>query len=133
MSQLGGAHVDVEEATALAFEFVEAVETGGNDLIEHDDGVIHAPHLVRDGDKLHQHGEPWAWYDLSSEILREEFSDDRAPDDLRIQEKHRVRHQDNPVRRYYGWAETSDGAVLISTEGTSWLAEAYVPSEVNER
>jgi hypothetical protein len=125
-------YVDRDEATALASDLAEAASRRGGP-VKHDDGTVHAPHLVRAGDRLYQNGEPWAWYDLSADgAPRTDYNDAEAPDDLNVDEAHRVRHQDGPMQIYHGWVEASNGWLLVSTDGSSWTPEAYVESDEGE-
>ena len=119
-------YVDREEATALAYSFVEEAQDHPN-LVEHDDGVTHSEYLVRDGDRLRQPGEPWAWWDISGGRPRTDCDVGEAPDDLRVSEAERVRHQDAPMTTYHGWVRGAGGWVLLATDGTSWTPTAFVP------
>ena len=122
--------VDADEATALAFTLAEAAEKPGDGGVrKDDDGTVHTSYLVRRGDRLYQRGEPWAWYDLSADgAPRTDYDDEQAPDDFHFTEARQVKHQDAPMQTYHGWVEASDGWVLLSTDGTSWNPEAYVPN-----
>jgi len=126
-------YVDRDQATALASDLVEAAETHVGGPVKDDDGTVHTSYLVRDGDRLYQKGEPWAWYDLSVDGTPfTDYDDGEAPDDLRVDEAHRVRHQDAPMQTYHGWVEASNGWLLVSTDGASWTPEAYVENDGGE-
>jgi len=126
--------VSRDEATAHASDLVEAADTRvGSPVRKDDDGTVHTPYLVRDGNRLYRKKEPWAWFDVSVDgapVTDYDYS--KAPDDLRVKYASRVRHQDAPVQTYHGWVEASDGWVLLSTDGTSWSPEAYVPNDRDE-
>jgi len=111
-----------EEATSLAFTLAEAADEGEGP-IRGDDGVVRAPWLSRRGDRLFARGEPETFYDLSADGAPRTRIEDGA--DL----PHRVRHHEAPVIEIDGWHRAADGWVLISSEGTSWTPEAYVPDE----
>jgi hypothetical protein len=121
--------VDREEATALAYDFVEEAQDH-HKLVEHDDGVVHSEFLVRDDDRLHQPHEPWAWWDISGDgCPHTDYNDGQAPDDLRVDEAHSVRHQDAPMTTYHGWVRGAGGWVLLATDGASWTPVAFVPDD----
>jgi len=118
---------DHNEATALAFNLVERAQNHP-DIVEHDDGVVRSTYLVRSGDRLHQPHEPWVWWNLSGEgCPRTEYNDEEAPEHLRVDESHSVRHQDAPMTTYHGWVQGAGGWVLLATDGTSWTPAAFVP------
>lgn len=117
-----------EEATALAFNFVEQAQDHPN-IVEHDDGVVHSEYLVREGDRLHQLRESWVWWDISDGCPRTDYDDGKAPDNLRVSEAHRVRHQDAPMMTYHGWVSGAGGWVLLATDGASWTPTAFVPQK----
>jgi len=122
--------VNRDEAGGLASGLVEAAVNRRSGPVEGPDGVVHVPHLVRDGDRLYQRGEPWAWYDLSAAgAPRTDYDDSKAPDRLRVDEARRVRHQDGSMTTYHGWVEASGGWVLLATDGASWTPMAYVPDD----
>jgi len=126
--------VDRNEATALASDLVENSEASGSPIKKDHDGTVRAPSLVRDGDRLYQRREPWAWYDLSVDgAPLTDYDYNEAPDDLSIDEASRVRHQDAPTQTYHGWVEASNGWLLVSTDGTSWTPEAYVEKDRGDR
>jgi len=124
-------YVDRDEATSLAFTLAEAAERPGDGGVrKDDDGTVRTSYLVRDGDRLYQRGEPWAWFDLSADGTPvTDYDDSEAPDDLHFTEAREVRHQDAPMTTYHGWVEASNGWVLLSTDGTSWTPEAYVEKD----
>jgi len=114
---------DESEATSLAFTLAEAADDRRRGPIQDDDGVVRAPSLVRDGDRLHIRGEPAVWFDIGRDgSPRTDYEDDA---DL----PHKVRHVDAPVTEFHGWHRASDGWVLISSDGVGWQPEAYVPEE----
>ena len=100
-----------------------------NRFIEHDDGVIHSTHLTRDGDRIHRPYEPWTWWDISDGAPRVDHDEGKAPDDYSVREFNRPTHQDAPRTTYWGWTRGDNGWVLLSTSGTSWTPEAFVPHE----
>jgi len=114
---------DESEATSLAFTLAEAADDRHRGPIQDDDGVVRAPSLERNGDRLHIRGEPEVWFDLSTDGCPRTQHESGA--DL----PHKVRHQDAPMTTFKGWHRAADGWILVSTDGTSWLPEAYVPED----
>jgi len=114
------------EATALAFKFREMAEERHGPPVLDDDGVVRSGHLERDGNRLYMREEPEYWFELSVDG----FPKNRHEDGAEL--PHGVQHQDAPMTKYHGWHETTEGWLLVSSDGASWQPEAYVPAQAHE-
>jgi len=117
------AKIERSKATSLAFTLAEAANDRHGGPIQDDDGVVRAPSLERNGDRLYSRGEPEVWFDLSANGCPR--TDYQSGADL----PRKVQHQDAPMTTMHGWHRASDGWVLVSTDGTSWTPMAYVPDQ----